>query len=155
VLGAQLTKLDVMVAQLRGHAQAIYQGIASLPGIRLRHRPDPAGDIGYAVYFEMKDRAARDRCIRELRSRKVPASTLTGSVLLPTEESVINKRARHPQWPSFNTPEGKAIQYGPDCCRQTLEVFDRFVQVRVGAKYTERIDNYIVHAMRQVYGKIG
>jgi 8-amino-3,8-dideoxy-alpha-D-manno-octulosonate transaminase len=154
VLGAQLTKLDSMLAQLRANARAIYDGIQNLAGIYLRHRPDPEGDIGYAVYFEMKDKAMRDRCIRELRNRKVPASTLTGSVLLPIEESVINKRTRHPAWPSFNSPEGKRIEYGPNSCRQTLDVFDRFVQVRVGAKYTERINNYIIDAVREVYSAL-
>jgi 8-amino-3,8-dideoxy-alpha-D-manno-octulosonate transaminase len=154
VLGAQLTKLDTIVAHLRSHAEAVYDGIKGVPGIRLRQRPDPAGDIGYCVGFELKDKATRDRCIRELRDRKIPASTLTGSVLLPIEESVINKRARHPNWPSFSSPEGRSIQYGPDTCRQTLGVFDRFVQVRMGAKYTEKIDTYIVDAIRQVHGSV-
>jgi len=151
VLGAQLSKLDSMLARLRGNANAIYSGIEKLPGIRLRHRPDPAGDIGYAVFFEMQDKTARDRCINELRQRKVPASTMTGSVLLPIAESVMNKRTRHPDWPSFNSPEGKKIKYGPDSCRQTLGIFDRFVQVRVGPKYTKRINDYIVDNIRQVY----
>jgi 8-amino-3,8-dideoxy-alpha-D-manno-octulosonate transaminase len=151
VLGAQLSKLDSMLSQLRGNARTIYDGIEKLAGIRLRHRPDPEGDIGYAVYFEMQDKAARDRCIRELRQRKVPASTMTGSVLLPIAESVINKRTRHSDWPSFNSTEGKKIKYGPDSCRQTLGIFDRFVQVRIGAKYTERINNYIIDNIRQVY----
>jgi 8-amino-3,8-dideoxy-alpha-D-manno-octulosonate transaminase len=151
VLGAQLSKLDSMLAQLRDNANTIYSGIEKLAGIRLRHRPDPEGDIGYAIYFEMQDKAARDRCIQELRQRKVPASTLTGSVLLPIEESVINKRTRHPDWPSFKSTEGKKIVYGPDSCRQTLGIFDCFVQVRIGAKYTERINNYIVDNIRQVY----
>jgi len=151
VLGAQLPKLDSMLTELRGNAKAIYNGIEKLPGIRLRHRPDPEGDIGYAVYFEVQDKSARDLCIQELRRRKVPASTLTGSVLLPIEESVINKRARHPDWPSFNSTEGKKIKYGPDSCRQTLDIFDRFVQVRAGAKYTDRINNYIVDNVRRVY----
>ncbi|MEN6574983.1 MAG: DegT/DnrJ/EryC1/StrS family aminotransferase [Phycisphaerales bacterium] len=152
VLGAQLSKLDSMVAQMRDNARAVYDGIKDLPGIRLRHRPDPQGDIGYCVGWEMKDEAARDRCIQALRERKVPASTLVGSVLLPVEESVVNKRTRHPDWPSFNSPEGKKIQYGPDCCRQTLEVYGRFVLVRIGAKYTQRIDDYLIDAIRQVYG---
>ncbi len=154
VLGAQLSKLDSMLAQLRGNAGAIYSGIGKLAGIRLRHRPDPEGDIGYAVYFEMQDKVARDRCIGELRRRKVPASTLTGSVLLPIAESVINKRARHPDWPSFNSTEGRKIKYGPDSCRQTLGIFDRFIQIRIGAKYTERINNYIIDNIRQVYKAI-
>ena len=151
VLGAQLSKLDTMLAQLRRNAESIYNGIKNLAGIRLRHRPCPEGDIGYGVYFEMKDKAVRNRCIQELRKRRIPASTLTGSVLLPVHESVMNKRTRHPDWPSFNSPEGKKIKYGPDCCRQTLDIFDRFVQVRVGAKYTQRINDYIIDAIRQVY----
>ena len=56
VLGAQLTKLERMIAQLRGHAEAVYDGIKGIPGIRLRQRPDPAGDIGYCVGFELKDK---------------------------------------------------------------------------------------------------
>jgi len=154
VLGAQLAKLDSMIAQLRQNANAIYEGIRNLSGIRLRQRPDPGGDIGYGVYFEMKDKASRDRCIRELRKRRVPASTLTGSVLLPVEQSVINKRTRHREWPSFSSPEGKKIKYGPDSAAQTLEIFDHFVQVRVGAKYTQRINDYIIDAIRQVYSSL-
>ena len=151
VLGAQLSKLDTMVAHLRTNAQAIYDAIKDLPDIRLRHRPDPEGDIGYGVYFEMKDKATRDRCIRQLRERKVPAGTLSGSVLLPVQESVIKKRTRHPDWPSFNSPHGRQIEYGPDSCQQTLGVYDRFVQVRIGPKYTQRINDYIVDSIREVY----
>ncbi|MGE5610681.1 MAG: DegT/DnrJ/EryC1/StrS family aminotransferase [Bacillota bacterium] len=150
VLGAQLPKLDTMVAQMHRSAEAIYEGIKGIPGIRLRHRPDPAGDIGYGVYFEMKDKAARDRSIQELRNRKIPAATLTGSVLLPIEESVINKRTRHPNWPSFTSPQGRDIQYGSQICRQTLEIFDRFVQIRIGVKYTARINDYIVGSVREI-----
>jgi len=151
VLGAQLAKLNLIVSELRANATAIYEGIENLPGIRLRHRPDPQGDIGYAVFFQTKNKEARDRCIRELRKRKVPASTLSGSVLLPIQESVINKRTRHPDWPSFNSPQGRKIEYGPDCCRQTLDIFDSFVQIRVGAKYTQRINDHIIDAIRQVF----
>jgi 8-amino-3,8-dideoxy-alpha-D-manno-octulosonate transaminase len=151
VLLAQLPKLDAMVASLRQHAEAVLAGIADLPGIRLRYRPDPAGDIGYAVYFETKNRPTRDRCIQELRRRHVPASTLTGSVLLPAEESVVRKRARHPLWPSFRSAEGQAIAYGPACCPRTQEILDRFVQVRLGPKYTARIDAYLIENIRAVY----
>jgi len=151
VLGAQLPKLDRMLADLRGHAGAMYAGIRDLPGIRLRQQPDPAGDIGYSAFFEVKDRATRDRCIQELRRLNVPASTLVGSVLLPVEESVIEKRARHPAWPSFLSPEGKTMQYGAGNCPQTLALFDRFVQVRVGPKFTERVDQYLVDCIRKVW----
>jgi len=155
VLGVQLSKVDSMIAQLRKHALAIYDGIKDAPGLQPRQRPDPDGDIGYAVCFELKNKAARDHCIKELRNRKVPASTLVGSHLLPTEESVVNKRTRCANWPSFISPEGKAIQYGPDSCRQTLDVFDRFVEMRIGVKYTPRINDYMVRTIRTVCSSIG
>lgn len=151
VLGAQLPKLDTMLRELRANADAVREGIRGLPGIQMRKRPDPKGDNGYAVYFEVGNKGERDRCIGELRTRGIPASTLTGSVLLPIRESVMNKRARHTNWPSFNTPEGKAIQYGPDSCRQTLEIYDRFVQVRIGPKYTEAMNDRIIDSIREVY----
>jgi 8-amino-3,8-dideoxy-alpha-D-manno-octulosonate transaminase len=155
VAGAQLPKLNAMIRALRHHAAAIRDGICDLPGIRLRHQPDPDGDVGYAVYFELDSRAQRDRCIAALRQQFVPASTLTGSVLLPIQDSVVRKRARHPDWPSFTSPEGRAIEYGPDCCAQTLELFDRFVQIRVGARYTTRIDDHIVAQIRETWKQLG
>lgn len=148
VLGAQLPKLDRMIETMRNHAAAVRAGLEGVPGIHWRATPDPKGDIGYGVYFEVADKAARDRCIRTLQQRNVPASTLTGSVLLPVEEAVLAKRTRHPGWPSFTSPEGKAIQYGADSCRQTLEVFDRFVQVRMGPRYTRRITDHIASSLR-------
>lgn len=154
VLGAQLPKLDSMIAAMRRNADSVRRGIQDLPGIRPRQRPDPAGDIGYAVYFETANRELRDGCIRELRRRGVPASTLTGSVLLPVQESVIRKRMRHPDWPSFKTASGKAIRYGPETCPKTIEILDRFVQIRIGPKYTDRINRHLVDNIREVHGEI-
>jgi 8-amino-3,8-dideoxy-alpha-D-manno-octulosonate transaminase len=154
VAGAQLPKLSTMIQQLRQHAESIRQGICSLPRLTLRQQPDPAGDIGYGVFFEVADRVQRDRCISALRQRHVPASPLSGSVLLPVQESVVQKRTRHPAWPSFTSPEGRAIRYGPDCCTQTLDLFDRFVQIRVGANYTARIDDHIVAEVGRVWEEL-
>ena len=151
VLCAQLGKLDRMLADMRQNAEAIQEGIASLPNIRLRSQPDPKGDIGYAVFFDAKSKDLRDRCIAALQKAKVPASPLSGSVLLPIQESVINKRARHANWPSFSSPEGKAMQYGSSCCQQTLDIYDRFVQLRIGPHYEQRDNDYIIDQVRAVY----
>ncbi len=154
VLGAQLTKLDAMLAALRQNAGAIVGAIRDLPGLRLRQQPDPAGDIGYAVFIETAGRESRDHCIQALRQRQVPASPMSGSVLLPAEESVIQKRTRHADWPSFASPEGRAMQYGPGNCPQTLGVLDRFVQVRIGPKYTPRINEHLARAIREVHASL-
>ncbi len=151
VLKAQIEKLDTMISDMRRNANAIRDGVSDLKNIRMRKRPDPDGDIGYAVYFEVKNKQTRDRCIKELRDRRIPASTLSGSVLLPIQESVIQKRTRHPNWPSFNSYRGKSIQYGPDSCKPTLDIFDRFVQIRIGPKFTNEVNQYIVESVREAY----
>jgi len=155
VLGAQLPKLPTMVSSLRRNARIIREGLVDLDGLRMRRQPDPDGDVGTGVFLEMKDREQRERCIRALRKRYVPTSTLSGSVLLPVQESVIRKRARHANWPSFADESAKAMRYGPECCPQTLGVFDRFVQVRVGAKYTRRVASYIAEQIQEVWSEIG
>ncbi len=154
VMSAQLSKFDRILSDQRRNATMIYDGIRTIPGIRLRKQPDPAGDIGYSVFFDATSKEKKDQCLKALRQKKVSCSSLSGSVLLPTEESIMNKRTRHPNWPSFTTPEGKAIQYNPDICRQTLDVYDRFIQVRVGPKFTEEADKYIINAIKSVYSEI-
>lgn len=151
VLGAQLSKLDRMVGDQRRNANRVHDGIKDLPGIKFRRQPDPKGDTGYCVGFELANKDAQQRCIRELHKRGIPAGTLGGSVLLPVQESVINKHVRHPNWTSFNTPEGKAIQYGKESCRQTLQIYDTFVLVRIGPKYTDKENERIIAAVREVY----
>lgn len=153
VLCAQLPKLDTMISALRRVADAVRNGIKDLPGIRFRKQPDPEGDLGYGVYLDMPSRDARDRCIAGLRERKIPAGTLSGSVMLPVQPSVANKQTRHAAWPSFASPEGRAIKYGPETCRQSLQVFDRFVQIRMGPKYSDRTIARIIAAIREVYPK--
>ena len=151
VMGAQLTKLDTIITSLQRVADAVLDGIKDLPGIRFRKRPYPSGDLGYGVYFDLENKQARDKCIRELRGRKIPSGTLSGSVLLPIASSIMNKQTRHPNWPSFKSPEGQAIEYGPSCCRKTLELYDRFAMVRMGPKYTDRMIDRIIAAIREVY----
>lgn len=151
VLLAQLAKLDRIKADLRRVFVAVLDGVKDLPNIRFRNQPDPQGDLGYALYLEMNSRAGRDRCIAGLRERGVPAGTLSGSVLLPTEPSVVNKQTRHPNWPSFASPEGRAIRYGRETCRQTLDIFDRFVQIRMGPKYSDEDVARIIQAIREVF----
>jgi 8-amino-3,8-dideoxy-alpha-D-manno-octulosonate transaminase len=154
VLGEQLPKLDVMRAGLKRAFNAVLAGIKDLPGIKLRKQPDADGDLGYAVYIEMPSKEKRDRCIAELSKRRIPTGTMSGSVLLPAARSVIEKQTRHPNWPSFTSPEGRAMKYGRECCPKTIGVFDRFVQVRMGPKYTEPMTDRIVAAIREVWSVV-
>jgi 8-amino-3,8-dideoxy-alpha-D-manno-octulosonate transaminase len=46
MLYAQAQKLDTTVAAMRVHTQALYEGLARIPAVKIRQLPDPAGDSG-------------------------------------------------------------------------------------------------------------
>ncbi|MGC9329510.1 MAG: DegT/DnrJ/EryC1/StrS family aminotransferase [Candidatus Hinthialibacter sp.] len=154
VLGAQLPKLDTMISEMRRNFNYVLDGVQNTPGIKLRKRPDPDGDIGYGIFVQCQNKEARDRFIEEMGKQRVGAGRISGSVLLPIADGVVNKRARHPQWPSFNSPHGKAIQYGPDSCRQTLRIYDQFVQIRIGPKFTDDMNDRIIEAIRKAHSVV-
>ena len=47
VLLAQLRKLDTIIGDVRRNARRVYSGIGDLPGLHLRHLPDPEGRTGH------------------------------------------------------------------------------------------------------------
>ena len=74
VMLAQVRKLDLIVEATRRHAQRVYEGIRGLPKARFRLLPDPAGEIGVAVFlgFDSKERCAR--YMAALKQESVPCS---------------------------------------------------------------------------------
>jgi 8-amino-3,8-dideoxy-alpha-D-manno-octulosonate transaminase len=154
VVLAQLRKLDRIVSEVRANAGRIYDGIRDLPGIRLRHLPDPNGELGAGIYLGFKTKELRDRYMVAMKAENVPASPPAGSVLLPTQPHVESKRTLHPAWPSFAFDRGRSIQYGTACCPRTINVLNRFAGSLVDPKFTRRDTDDIVLAIRKVYNSI-
>jgi 8-amino-3,8-dideoxy-alpha-D-manno-octulosonate transaminase len=154
VLRAQLRKLDAMVASLRSGAQRVREGIRDLPGLRLRPTPDAEGELGLAVYFRFEDRPRRDQFLAAMAAENVPATPPTGSVILPVQPYVEQKRTIHPAWPSFTSERGRAIRYGAECCPRTIAILDRYAGVPIGPKYGPIELGDIVAAIRKVYAAI-
>jgi len=151
VLLAQLRKLDIIVGAVRANARRVYEGVRDLPGIRFRRQPDPAGELGAAVFIDFGDRQRCDRFLQAMRAEGVPASRPSGSVILPTLPHVIKKVTLHPNWPSFTSERGRAIQYGPQCCPRTIDILGRFAGVPMDPKYSEQDCQDIIKAIRKVY----
>jgi 8-amino-3,8-dideoxy-alpha-D-manno-octulosonate transaminase len=151
VLLAQLRKLDGIVQALRSHAQRVHTGIRDLPGIRLRHLPDPEGDLGAFVYVGFDSRTQRDHFLAAMKAENVPASPPVGSVLLPVQPYVEQKTTIHPAWPSFTSQRGKAIRYGAECCPRTAAILDRFAGVALDPKFTRQDTDDVIAAIRKVY----
>ena len=155
VLKGQLQKLDTICKGLRKNARKVREGIADLPGLKLRKTPDQEGDLGVTVFLDHGTRERRDRFLRALRAEGIHASGPSGSVILPADQRIANKATIHPDWPSFNSPEGKAIRYGREACPRTIDIIGRTGGVIMDPNFTENDVKDIVRAIRKVYLAMG
>lgn len=151
VLLAQLRKLDKIVGAVRANAQHVYDGVRDLPGIKFRDLPDPAGELGAGVFMDFKTKARADKFLELMKAENVLAAKPGGSVILPTLPHVIAKKTIHPAWPSFTSPRGRAIQYGPQTCPRTIDILNRYAGVLMDPGFKRRDLDDIVAAIRKVY----
>ncbi len=151
VLRGQLQKLEAIVGANRAHARAVREGIADLPGIRLRKQSDPDGDVGEMVFLILDTREQARQFMRALNAEGISARPPGGSAVLPAVPHIENKVTLHPDWPSFNSPQGRAIQYGRESCPRTIDILQRAVGVRMNPSYTEQDVQDIIRAIRKVY----
>ena len=151
VLLAQLRKLDTIIAALRGHARRVYEGIADLSELHLRHRPDPAGDTGSTIWLGFPSQTHRDRFLAAMAAENVPAGHPLDAALVPLQPCATHKLTSHPLWPSFTSERGRSIRYGEECCPRTIAVHRRFAGVTLDPKYSRRDADDIVAAIRKVY----
>lgn len=154
VLLAQIRKLDQVVADVRKVAKRVYDGIRDLPKLELRGLPDPAGELGSAIFIGLPDKAKCDRFLKAMAAENVPASRPGGSVVLPLVPQIQKKATASPNWPSFSSERGRAMRYDASTCPKTIRILERFAGVSVDPKYTEKDTADIVAAIRKVYSAI-
>ena len=151
VLKGQVQKLETICSRLRANARKVREGIADLPGMKLRKTHDQEGDLGVTIFLDHGNRKRRDRFLRALRAEGISASGPGGSAILPTDPRIEKKATIHPDWPSFNTPQGKAVRYGAECCPRTIDIINRFGGVIMDPNFSEEDLKDIVRAIRKVY----
>jgi dTDP-4-amino-4,6-dideoxygalactose transaminase len=151
VLRAQFKKLETICGALRTNAKKVRDGIADLPGLKLRRSGDLEGDLGMRIFLDLGNRQRRDQFLRAIRAEGISAAGPGGSAILPVDPRIEKKATIHPAWPSFRSPEGKAIRYGAACCPRTIDVLGRHGGVTIGPKYTEQDVADVIKAIRKVY----
>ena len=154
VLRGQLRKLDTICARLRKNSKTVRNGIADLPGLKLRKSPDLEGDLGVGVFLDLKSAERRGRFIEAMAAENVPASGPAGSAVLPVAPHIMNKVTVHPGWPSFQTPEGRAVRYGPEACPKTLDILARHAGVIMDPNFNGQDLADIIQAIRKVYARL-
>ncbi len=151
VLKGQLLKLERICGGLRKNAKKVREGIADLPDLKMRKTPDVAGDLGVTIFIDHGTRKRRDQFLRALRAEGIAASGPGGSAILPTNQRIEKKVTIHPEWPSFNSPEGKAMTYGIECCARTTDILGRTGGVVMDPNFTDDDTDDIIAAIRKVY----
>ncbi|MCY2995829.1 MAG: DegT/DnrJ/EryC1/StrS family aminotransferase [Planctomycetota bacterium] len=151
VLHAQVQKLETICKALRANARKVREGIVNLPGLKLRKSPDLEGDLGATVFLTMETGKQRDKFLRALRAEGINGSSPGGSVILPADERIKSKATIHPAWPSFSTPQGKAIKYGAESCPRTIDILGRTGGVIMDPSHTEDDLKDIIRAIRKVF----
>jgi 8-amino-3,8-dideoxy-alpha-D-manno-octulosonate transaminase len=152
VMRAQLRKLDRIVALYREKGKRVVAGIRDLPELEFRKSNDPACALMDTVYFRVRSRAERDRCIAALEAENIPAGwNLEGSVILPAEPHIVKKDPPEVNWPSFATPNGRAVRYGEKCCPRTTEIRERYVGLPMDPKHSDQDVADIIAGVRKVY----
>ena len=155
VLKGQVQKLDTICSRLRANARKVREGIADLPGLKMRKSADVDGDLGVTIFLDHGTRERRDKFLRALRAEGISAAGPGGSVILPIDPRIENKVTIHPAWPSFQSAEGKAIRYGKECCPRTIDIIGRFGGVIMDPNFNDDDLKDIVRAIRKVYLAMG
>jgi 8-amino-3,8-dideoxy-alpha-D-manno-octulosonate transaminase len=151
VLRAQLRKLDRIVGDFRDKTTRVTKGIEDLDGMQFRKQNDPEGGLGNWVFIRTSGKDQRDGFIKALRAENIHAEPMGGSVILPIEAHIEAKHTLQPNWPSFTTPEGKAIRYGASSCPRTIAVRERYVGIPMDPKFSDHDVADIIAAVRKVY----
>jgi len=155
VLCAQLRKLDTALANHRRMHQYVAAKLKDLPGIKLRPSNNPGGDIGISLDMLLPTRDLRDKFIEAMTAENVPMGVgIQGTRNLPTMGYIEDKVSPHPQWPSFNTPRGKSMKYGAECCPRSIDLKNRYASLYIGPKWTEDDLNDVVSAVTKVHAAL-
>jgi hypothetical protein len=103
------------------------------------------------VFLGFGSKEQRDLYMSALRKEGVRSSPPAGSVILPIQSYIEQKRTVHPAWPTFQSRRGKEIRYGAAACPRTIDILSRHAGVPMGPKFTRADTDEIVAAIRKVY----
>jgi 8-amino-3,8-dideoxy-alpha-D-manno-octulosonate transaminase len=152
VLCAQVRKVQTAIDNHRRMHQYVVDKIKDLPGLKLRPSNDPEGDINISLDVLLPSKDMRDRFIAAMTAENVPMSVgILGTRNLPTMGYIEDKVAPHPNWPSFNTPRGKAMRYGAECTPRSVDLKNRYASLYIGPKWSNADLDDVVAAVTKVH----
>jgi len=117
ILGAQLPKLDIMLASHRRKHRYLRERLSNLQGIKLRASNDVEGDIGIVLDLILPSKDLRDKFIRAMVAENVPMEVISASVVLPFPVTSRQSKRRIRNGRLSILPAGKPCVTGPSAAR--------------------------------------
>jgi len=152
ILCAQVRKLESLIDNHRRMYRYVTEKLQSVPGIKIRPSNDPEGQLGISLDLLLPSQEIRDKFLKAMAAENVPMRIgIQGTDVLPNRTYIVNKIVPHPNWPTFNTPRGKSIQYGAECCPRTLDMKNRYASMYLGPKWTDEDLDAVVTAVTKVH----
>ena len=127
VLLAQLAKLDRIRSHLSRNRDIVRDGLAGLPGLEFRRRPDPDGDLATHLVLVLPDPGTAQRVAGELGSITVAAS---GWHVYSNMEHLLDGRTATRRGSPFGTDPGSG--YRPGMLPRTDALLARSISIGIG-----------------------
>jgi 8-amino-3,8-dideoxy-alpha-D-manno-octulosonate transaminase len=152
---AQLRKLDGIKAHCRQMQARILDRIANLPDIKLRHIPDPQGDLGFEIYVQLPTAQLAQAFREKLSPLNVNCNQTTGTYCHFAHDYCKKAQAHTPSASPFKDFETwPAPGYREEDFPRTLGLVDRFMALPIGATYTEEDADYIADCVTYVHQEV-
>ena len=127
VLLAQLAKLDRIRSHLSRDRDIVRDGLAGLPGLEFRRRPDPDGDLATHLVLVLPDPGTAQRVAGELGSITLAAS---GWHVYSNMEHLLDGRTATRRGSPFGTDPGSG--YRPGMLPRTDALLARSISIGIG-----------------------
>jgi len=159
---AQLRKLDRITAAMRGAKWKIRDRLAALPGVTLRHIPDPKGDSGPFILMLFPDSATADKVIAAVQAEGVrgPEGSMSCVTLKQwglhwyfNVPSLVHKRAISPEGFPWSHPANafhEQISYARGTLPTCDDYHDRGALLTIASCLTEKDVDDIATAFEKV-----
>ncbi|HLK60351.1 MAG TPA: DegT/DnrJ/EryC1/StrS family aminotransferase [Chthonomonadaceae bacterium] len=149
---AQIRKLDMLVAHCRALQARILAHISDLPGLTLRHIPDPRGDQGFEIYFRLPTPELAGAFAVQLDALNVYCRKITSGYCQYARTYCQNGQAHHPAASPFTSfAEWPAPGYRAEDFPRTEALVKHYVSLSLGARFTLEDAEYIGQAVRYVH----
>lgn len=139
IAGAQLTKLDGILAAMRRNKALIVDQVGTVDGLERRRIPDPDGDGASSITWFAPSADLAARFVRALIAEGIPSVQMYNGQPVYATPSILEKRTASGKGGPWNCAEHPChVEYRMGLCPATEDLAARAFTIGVGAPYDER-----------------